>query len=158
MVFDVISSCLVRYLNFASSNRRTLLTLLTFPVTPDGPTDGHSDVLLVHRLSRQPCFGLSYLSVQIPELDFYFPVNHRFLVISHMTNNKTERGRTCCDAQQMLTPPAWHTTATNSSFLLFSGLCFRCLLVQWSCVSGAQTGSGESLSLSQLSLFGVMPV
>ena len=33
---------------------KQLSALLSLAVTPDGPTDGLSDVLLVHRLSRQP--------------------------------------------------------------------------------------------------------
>lgn len=100
--YEVMLCDIILILGCVSSSRRLLLALLSLPFTPDGPTDGHSNVLLVHWLSRQPacmsCSSLSYLSVQIPKLGFYLPVNHRFIAILHMTNNKPERGRVCCDA------------------------------------------------------------
>lgn len=144
------------------SIRRLLLALLSLPITPDGPTDGRSERsirLSAHSPASMSYFSLSYLSVQIPELDFYLPVNHRFIVISHMINNKTERGQACCDAQQM---PDTSSTMHNNHKCILLYFVLRAMLLMlvsvvelWS-ISGALTGLGESLP--QLLLFGVMLV
>lgn len=88
------------------------------------------------------CFSLSYLSVQIPKLDLRLPVNHRVVVVSHMTDNKTERSGAS----------ARHTTAKNGSYFVLRAMMLVSAVELWS-MSGALTGSDESLSLTALTIW-----
>lgn len=65
-----------------SSVRRPFL-----PVTPDGPTDGHSDVLLVRWLRLQSArhTTIHHLTIQFSRFVFNLPVNDRYVAASHKT-------------------------------------------------------------------------
>ncbi len=142
--------CLILILGSASSIRKPLLAPLSLSDAPDGPTDGHSGVLSVHRLSRQPARHASVYHLPrpgSPKFVFYLPVNHKFIVISHMTNKTHERGMCAMKLSRCLTFPARHTTASNGSYFVLRVLLQMLVSVgeMWS-MSGALTASGESPS------------
>lgn len=110
--------CIILILGSVSWIRHPLLARLPHYITPDGLTDGHSNVLLVHQLSRQPARHASvYHFSGAPKLDFYLPANHRVVVTLHMRNNKTERCRVHCDTQQI--SDSHNTVHTTHKWILF---------------------------------------
>lgn len=76
--------CLESFGSLTSSDRRPSL-----PAAPDGPTDGHSDVLLVRWLRRRPARSASiyHLTIQSPPPEFMFnlPVSDRYVALSRKT-------------------------------------------------------------------------
>lgn len=59
----------------------------SLPVTPDGPTDGHSDVLLVRWLRLHPArhASIHHLTIQFSRFVLSLPVNDRYVAASHKT-------------------------------------------------------------------------